>query len=200
MGIFSGLFKSRDKPQNRTAGSNYAFFMGGTTSGKTVTERSAMQITAVYSCVRILSEAVAGLPLHLYKYTDNGGKAIAHDHPLYRLLHDEPNPEMSSFVFRETLMTHLLLWGNAYAQIIRNGKNEIVALYPLMPNKMSVDRDEGGRLYYTYYRGSDEAIRNKEFAVTLLPSDVLHIPGLGFDGRLQSHRYGEERYRHGDCL
>lgn len=182
MGIFSGLFKSRDKPQNRTAGSGYAFFMGGTTSGKTVTERSAMQMTAVYSCVRILSEAVAGLPLHLYKYTDSGGKAMALDHSLYRLLHDEPNPEMSSFVFRETLMTHLLLWGNAYAQIIRNGKNEIVALYPLMPNKMSVDRDENGRLYYTYYRGSDEAIKNKEFAVMLQPSDVLHIPGLGFDG------------------
>ena len=182
MGIFSGLFKSRDKPQNRTAGSNYAFFMGGTTSGKSVTERSAMQMTAVYSCVRILSEAVAGLPLHLYKYTDSGGKAMALEHPLYHLLHDEPNPEMSSFVFRETLMTHLLLWGNAYAQIIRNGKNEIVALYPLMPNKMSVDRDETGRLYYTYYRGSDEAIKDKEFAVTLQPSDVLHIPGLGFDG------------------
>ena len=141
-----------------------------------------MQMTAVYSCVRILSEAVAGLPLHLYKYTDSGGKAMALDHPLYHLLHDEPNPEMSSFVFRETLMTHLLLWGNAYAQIIRNGKNEIVALYPLMPNKMSVDRDETGRLYYTYYRGSDEAIKDKEFAVTLQPSDVLHIPGLGFDG------------------
>lgn len=182
MSVFSGLFKSRDKPQNRTTGSNYAFFMGGTTAGKTVTERSAMQMTAVYSCVRILAEAVAGLPLHLYKYTDGGGKEKALDHPLYRLLHDEPNPEMSSFVFRETLMTHLLLWGNAYAQVIRNGKNEIVALYPLMPNKMSVDRDEGGRLYYTYYRGSDEAIKNKEFAVTLQPSDVLHIPGLGFDG------------------
>ena len=182
MGIFSGLFKSRDKPQNRTAGSNYTFFMGGTTSGKTVTERSAMQMTAVYSCVRILAEAVAGLPLHLYKYTDDGGKEKAIDHPLYRLLHDEPNPEMSSFVFRETLMTHLLLWGNAYAQIIRNGRNEIIALYPLMPNKMSVDRDENGHLFYTYYRGSDEAIKNKDLAVTLQPSDVLHIPGLGFDG------------------
>ena len=182
MGIFSGLFKSRDKPLNRTAGSNYTFFMGGTTSGKTVTERSAMQMTAVYSCVRILAEAVAGLPLHLYKYTDDGGKEKAIDHPLYRLLHDEPNPEMSSFVFRETLMTHLLLWGNAYAQIIRNGRNEIIALYPLMPNKMSVDRDENGHLFYTYYRGSDEAIKNKDLAVTLQPSDVLHIPGLGFDG------------------
>ena len=182
MGIFSRLFKSRDKPQNRTSGSNYAFFFGGTTSGKAVTERSAMQMTAVYSCVRILAEAIAGLPLHVYRYNSDGGKAMALDHPLYRLLHDEPNPEMSSFVFRETLMTHLLLWGNAYAQIIRNGKNEIVALYPLMPNKMSVDRDESGHLYYTYYRGSDEAIKNKEFAVTLQPSDVLHIPGLGFDG------------------
>lgn len=182
MGIFSGLFKSRDKPENRTAGSSYTFYMGGTTSGKTVTERSAMQMTAVYSCVRILAEAVAGLPLHLYRYTDGGGKEKALDQPLYRLLHDEPNPEMSSFVFRETLMTHLLLWGNAYAQVIRNGKNEVIALYPLMQNKMSVDRDENGRLYYTYYRGPDEAIKNKEFAVTLQPSDVLHIPGLGFDG------------------
>ena len=182
MGIFSGLFKSRDKPTDSTVGSRYTFYMGGSTSGKTVTERSAMQMTAVYSCVRILAEAIAGLPLHVYRYNSDGGKAMARDHPLYRLLHDEPNPEMSSFVFRETLMTHLLLWGNAYAQIIRNGKNEIVALYPLMPNKMSVDRDENGRLYYTYYRGSDEAIKNKEFAVTLQPSDVLHIPGLGFDG------------------
>lgn len=182
MGILSGIFKARDKPENRTAGSAYTFYMGGSTSGKNVTERSAMQMTAVYSCVRILAEAVAGLPLHLYKYTAEGGKEKAIDHPLYRLLHDEPNPEMSSFVFRETLMTHLLLWGNAYAQVIRNGKNEVVALYPLMPNKMSVDRDENGHLYYTYYRGPDEAIKNKEFAVTLQPSDVLHIPGLGFDG------------------
>lgn len=182
MSIFTGLFRSRDKPQNRTAGSSYAFFMGGTSSGKAVTERSAMQMTAVYSCVRILAEAVAGLPLHLYKYTDGGGKKKAFDHTLYRLLHDEPNPEMSSFVFRETLMTHLLLWGNAYAQVIRNGKGEVIALYPLMPNKMCVDRDENGHLYYTYYRGSDEAIKSKEFSVRLAPSDVLHIPGLGFDG------------------
>ena len=182
MGIFSGLFQSRDKPENRTAGSAYTFYLGGSTSGKAVTERSAMQMTAVYSCVRILAEAVAGLPLHVYKYTDSGGKEKALDHPLYRLLHDEPNPEMSSFVFRETLMTHLLLWGNAYAQVIRNGKNEVVALYPLMPNKMTVERDSNGQLYYSYYRGSDEAIRDTQNTVILKPSDVLHIPGLGFDG------------------
>ena len=182
MGIFSSLFRSRDAPQNSTAGSAYTFFFGGSTSGKTVTERSAMQMTAVYSCVRILAEAVAGLPLNLYRYTEDGGKEKAIDHPLYLLLHDEPNPEMSSFVFRETLMTHLLLWGNAYAQIIRNGKGEVIALYPLMPNRMSVDRDSQGQLYYTYQRGTDEAIRDKNQTVILRPTDVLHIPGLGFDG------------------
>ena len=182
MGLFSSLFRSRDAPQNRTAGSGYTFFFGGTTSGKAVTERSAMQMTAVYSCVRILAEAVAGLPLNLYRYTEDGGKEKAIDHPLYLLLHDEPNPEMSSFVFRETLMTHLLLWGNAYAQVIRNGKGEVVALYPLMPNKMTVDRDERGQLYYSYQRSNDEAIRSKGQTVILRPSDVLHIPGLGFDG------------------
>ena len=182
MGMFSGLFRSRDKPQNRTAGSSYTFYMGGTTSGKTVTERSAMQMTAVYSCVRILAEAVAGLPLHVYRYNENGGKEKALDHPLYHLLHDEPNPEMSSFVFRETLMTHLLLWGNAYAQIIRNGKGEVIALYPLMPNRMSVDRDSKGRLYYRYTTTSDDAPTMEGTTVVLSPSDVLHIPGLGFDG------------------
>ena len=182
MGILSGLFWSRDKPENRTVGSSYAFYLGSSSAGKAVTERSAMQMTAVYACVRILSEAIAGLPLHLYRHNSEGGKEKAVDHPLYRLLHDEPNPEMSSFVFRETLMTHLLLWGNAYSQIIRNGKGEIVALYPLMPNKMSVNRDANGRLYYEYTRSTEEAPTMKGSTVRLSPADILHIPGLGFDG------------------
>ena len=182
MKLFSKLFHSRDKPQNRTAGSSYTFFMGGTTSGKPVNERSAMQMTAVYSCVRILAEAVAGLPLHLYHYRPDGGKEKAINHPLYRLLHDEPNPEMSSFVFRETLMTHLLLWGNAYSQVIRNGKGEVIALYPLMPNRMTVDRDAKGQLYYKYTTSSDDAPTMEGTTVNLPPTDVLHIPGLGFDG------------------
>jgi HK97 family phage portal protein len=182
MGLFRSFFKARDKPKNRTPGSSYSFFFGGTSSGKPVNEHTAMQMTAVYSCVRILAEAVAGLPLHLYKYTASGGKEKALSHPLYFLLHDEPNPEMSSFVFRETLMTHLLLWGNAYAQIIRNGKGEVIALYPLMPNRMRVDRDSKGELYYSYTRYSDEAPTINGMTVTLRASDVLHIPGLGFDG------------------
>ena len=182
MGIFKGLFRTRDAPQNRTAGSSYSFFMGGSASGKQVNERTSMQMTAVYSCVRILSEAVASLPLNVYRYTESGGKEKAIDHSLYRLLHDEPNPEMSSFIFRETLMTHLLLWGNAYAQVIRNGKGEVVALYPLMPDRMTVDRDKNGHLYYKYTKSNDDAPTMETGSVILDPSDVLHVPGLGFDG------------------
>lgn len=182
MGLFSGLFRSRDKPQNRTTGSSYAFFMGGSTAGKAVNERSAMQMTAVYACVRILSEAIAGLPLHLYEYGCDGSKGKAVEHPLYFLLHDEPNKEMTSFVFRETLMTHLLLWGNAYAQVIRNGKGEVIALYPLMPNRMEVNRTDKGRLYYQYTTSSDDAPTVEGSTAVLMPEDVLHIPGLGFDG------------------
>ena len=182
MGIFKGIFRSRDKPENKVLGGGYSFLMGSSTAGKNVTERSAMQMTAVYSCVRILAEAVAGLPLHLYRHKEDNGKEKAIDHTLYHLLHDEPNPEMSSFVFRETLMTHLLLWGNAYAQIIRNGKGEVIALYPLIPNRMTVNRDENGQLYYEYSSASDDINSNSSRTVVLMPRDVLHIPGLGFDG------------------
>lgn len=116
-------------------------------------------------------------------YGENGGKEKAFDHPLYLLLHDEPNPEMSSFNFRETLMGHLLLYGNAYAQIIRNGKGEVVGLYPLIPSKMTVDRDSRGRLYYLYTRGADDSpVGSENGQVYLPPEQVLHIPGLGYDG------------------
>ncbi|AOV98924.1 phage portal protein [Dehalococcoides mccartyi] len=183
MGIFQGIFKARDKPNNSLGGSRYSFLFGGTTAGKPVNEHTAMQMTAVYSCVRILSETIAGLPLHVYRYNDTGGKEKSLQHPLYKLLHDEPNPEMTSFAFRETLMSHLLLWGNAYAQIIRNARGEVIALYPLMPNKMTVDRDSNGRLFYLYQRSTDDApTLGKDSQVYLGPSDVLHIPGLGFDG------------------
>ncbi len=183
MGILQGIFKARDKPKNALGGSRYSFFFGNTSAGKPVNEHTAMQMTAVYSCVRILSETLAGLPLHVYRYNDSGGKEKYLKHPLYKLLHDEPNPEMTSFAFRETLMSHLLLWGNAYAQIIRNARGEVIALYPLMPNKMTVDRDSKGRLFYLYSGTSDDApTLGDDSQVYLAPSEVLHIPGLGFDG------------------
>ena len=185
MGIKSlfGFGQARDKPVDKAADAGYSFLFGRTTSGKPVNERTAMQTTAVYACVRILAEAVASLPLHVYEYQDDGGKKLVHEHPLYYLLHDEPNPEMTSFVFRETLMSHLLIWGNAYAQIIRDGAGRVLGLYPLLPDKMEVQRDDRGNIYYVYSRNSDENPMFKEYGnIKLKAEDVLHIPGLGFDG------------------
>jgi phage portal protein, HK97 family len=182
MGIFKNIFKPRDKPTGYYTGSDFTYLFGPTTSGKSVNEFTAMQTTAVYSCVRILSETVASLPLHIYRYKANGKERV-YDHPLYHILHDEPNSEMTSFVFRETLMSHLLIWGNAFAQVIRDGAGRVVALYPLLPNKMDVGRDKNGEIYYTYTRTTDENPNFKDYGtVVLRKQDVLHIPGLGFDG------------------
>jgi len=180
--IISKLFKSRDKPRNNYLNSSYSFLFGSTTSGKAVNEYTAMQTTAVYACVRILSETIASLPLQLYRYSSEGKERVF-NHSLYNILHNEPNPEMTSFVFRETLMSHLLIWGNAYAQIIRDQTGRVLALYPLLPNKVTVHRSDNGRLFYIYRRDSDESPNFKQHGeVTLMDYEVLHIPGLGFDG------------------
>lgn len=182
MSIFKRLFKSRDKPKNSYSSPSYSYYFGRSDSGKRVTDRTALQHTVVYACVRVLSEAIAQLPLHVYQYTDKGKERVP-SHPLYFLLHDQPNPEMTSFIFRETLMSHLLIYGNAYSQIIRNGLGEVVSLYPLMPDKMKVDRDNKNRLIYIYSR-YDEANPNmkEQGEIILKAEDVLHIAGLGFDG------------------
>ena len=121
--------------------SGQTFVFGRSNAGEQVDEKAAMQIPTVYACVRLLAESIAALPLHLYRVTDNNGnKEKARDHPLYKILYRQPNPEMTAFVFWETLMTHLLLWGNAYAQIVRDGKNTVLGLYPLLPENVEVDR------------------------------------------------------------
>ena len=170
---FSGLFRARDKPQDSVSAAP-VFYFGTSGSGKSVTVQSAIQLSTVYACVRVISETVASLPLGVYESTD-AGNLKATDHPLFRLLHDEPNSEMTSFVFREVMLAHLLLYGNSYSQIIRSGKNSIVGLYPLLPDHMDVDRDSKGNLTYTYTTSDGKT-------VSIKPRDVLHIPGLGFDG------------------
>ncbi len=170
---FMRLFRSRDKPQNIIS-SAPTFYFGSSLSGKTVNPKQAVQVSAVYACVRVIAETIASLPVGVYEETDDGIRK-AKEHPLYTLLHDEPNHEMTSFIMRETMMCHLLLWGNSYSQIIRSGKNKIVELYPLQPDHMEVDRDENGVLTYTYTTAEGNV-------VYLKPSDVLHVPGLGFDG------------------
>ena len=170
---FIRLFHSRDKPRDAISAAP-SFYFGASGAGKSVTVNSAIQMSTVYACVRVIAETIASLPLHVYEVTGKGNMK-ATEHPLYRVLHDEPNMEMTSFILRETMLSHLLLWGNSYCQIIRSGRTQIIGLYPLLPDHMEVDRDSAGNLKYTYNTTEGRT-------VLLSPDDVLHIPGLGFDG------------------
>lgn len=188
MGMFDFLKPHKHKAENvpdisnNVRDSGQVFVFGKADSGETVNEKSAMQIATVYACVRLLAETVAGLPLHMYRYINDTDKERAKDHPLYKLLYRQPNPEMTSFSFRETMMTHLLLWGNAYAQIIRDGRNNILSLYPLLPENMEVDRDKQGRIVYIYTSYSDETPKLQNKQVIFRADEIFHIPGLGFNG------------------
>ena len=178
-----GLFDRFRRPVNKTTlpdirdnvkDSGSIFVFGRAQSGENVDEKSALQIATVYACVRLLAETIASLPLHLYRYTDDGaGKEKATDHPLYKILYRQPNPEMTSFSFRETLLTHLLLWGNAFAQIIRDGKNNVLGLYPLLPENVEVDRAESGKLVYVYHAYTNDAPGDTNTDVYLRRDDIL---------------------------
>ena len=221
MGFFEWLgISPRDAPElpevvDNVRDSGQTFVFGKADSGERVDEKSAMQIATVYACVRLLAETVAGLPLHLYRFTDaeEKGKEKAKDHPLYKILYRQPNPEMTSFSFREVMMTHLLLWGNCYAQIIRDGRNQILSLYPLLPENMEVDRDEKGQIYYIYHAYTDEKPGENNRDIYFRRDEIFHIPGLGFNGlvgfspiammknalgtTLAVERYGSSFFRNG---
>ncbi|MCL2071176.1 MAG: phage portal protein [Oscillospiraceae bacterium] len=183
MGLFSRKSRAAKSPKiDNSLTTSKSMFWGGSSAGTPVNETTAMQTAAVYACIRVVSEAVAGLPLNVYIHKENGSKLVT-EHHLYNLLHNAPNPEMTSFTFRETLMGHLLTYGNAYAQILRDNSGKVVALYPLLPNKIDVWRSDNGDIYYTYYRDRDETKpQEKSGGVTLRKDQVLHIPGLSFNG------------------
>ncbi len=195
MGLFEWLGiggKPRDAPveakpeipdiQDNVRDSGQTFMFGRADSGERVDEKSSLQIATVYACVRLLAETVASLPLHLYRYQGEDGKEKAMDHPLYKILYRQVNSEMTSFSFRECMMTHLLLWGNAYAQIVRDGKNEILGLYPMIPQNVEIDRDESGQIYYIYHAYEDDKAGETGKDYYFKREEVLHIPGLGFNG------------------
>ena len=189
MGFLEWLgISPRDEPdlpkiEDNVRDSGQTFVFGRADSGERVDEKSAMQIATVYACVRLLAETVAGLPLHLYISKDGGSaKEKAADHPLYKLLYRQPNPEMTSFSFREVMMTHLLLWGNCYAQIIRDGKNGVLGLYPLLPENVEVDRDEKGQIFYIYHAYTDEKPGENNKDIYFRRDEIFHVPGLGFNG------------------
>ena len=153
-----------------------AAFAVSTATGVNVNENSALNYPVVFSCVRILAETVAMLPLIEYRRLDKG-KERATGHYLYSILHDAPNPEMTSFTFRETLQGHLGTWGNAYAEIQWGRDGEVVALWPLRPDKMKDIIRKDGKLWYQY------RLPDKYGQDVLLPAyRVLHIPFMGYNG------------------
>jgi HK97 family phage portal protein len=155
--------------------------LGGwdTSAGVDVSPERALQVTTVFACVRILAETLASLPLHLYKRLSNDAKERAREHPLYSILHDLPNPEMTAFEFRETLMGHVATWGNGYSEIQLNKGGQVMELWPLRPDKMKIERRDG-ELWYTYRLPKPDKFGRTE--VILRKEQLLHVHGLGFDG------------------
>lgn len=194
MGFLSNLFQPAAQPtEQRSLDSLMAMgWGGGSIAGPSVTPGNALQSATVYACVQVLAGSVAQMPLKVYRRLERG-KEVATDHPLYFLLHDRPNFEMSAFVFKEALMLHLLTWGNAYAEIEWGADGYPTALWPLLPDRMEVERDPAGEVLYNY---KPDHVRS-----VMLPAwRVLHIPGLSFDGlvgyspiRLQMGTLGGER-------
>lgn len=161
------------------------WFYGGagqkTKAGSVVSELSAMQLSVVWCCIKTISEDTASLPLHLYRRLPNGGKEKAIDHPLYALLHDRPNPEMTAMSFRESYCSHLVSWGNAYAEKAFGkgliGRNVVESLWPITPDRVTPKRNEKRQIIYKISMAGT-GLPNVE----LQKAQVLHTPGLSFNG------------------
>ncbi|MFH0957715.1 MAG: phage portal protein [Pseudomonadota bacterium] len=145
-----------------------------TATGRVITEDAAYKLTIVYACIQCLAVTVGSLPFFVYKKVTEDSREKATDHYLYRILHEEPNPEMVSLVFRETMMNHLAGWGNFYAHIAFDGNDRINSLWPLSPKEIKMERINGELFYrYTLPSGEERILPRRE---------VFHIPGWGFDG------------------
>lgn len=144
-------------------------------SGVDVDEDTALNYSAVWAAVTLLSSAVAGLPLQVYRRKGNGAEVV-NDHPVAQLMGISPNPEQTPFVFKETSMGHVLTWGNSYSLIER--KNGFpVSITNLLPSQTNPDRSESGELVYTF-----TAAFAGESNETFQADEILHVPGLSFDG------------------
>ena len=146
-----------------------------TASGFRINSDSARRVSAVYACVRVLSETVAQLPLNIHRYVDDGSEIFVR-HPLQRLLHDQPNNWQTAFEFREMMQSHLCLRGNAYALIVGTRRQPVTQLIPLHPDRMRVEQMQNRRLKYIY---SD---RDGKGQMTYRDYEIFHIRGLSSEG------------------
>lgn len=187
MGLFSRLFETR-----RASGlAEVDFWLkdalaagSPASSGVTVSEATALGSAAVYACVRVLAESVGQLPLKVFRRLPNGGRLVDDEHPLYPLLHDLANPEMTAYEFRCALQGHLALWGNAYAEVERDAFGRVTALWPLRPDRMTVTRNAQKQRVWLYRLPDGRDVSWTWTNPTRQPAPVLHLRGLGSDGSM----------------
>jgi len=177
-----GLLADLLRPERRflsIADIDALFERGPTTlssTGLPIGPTTALSSPVVYACVNVLAQTIAALPLLVYRRLPDGGKERAPYHPLYDLLHTAPNPEMTAYEFRSCLVGHQALWGNAYAEIERSDA-KINALWPLRPDRMTVQRNAAGELQYSYRLPNGEP---KLFAF----ANIMHWRALSSNGVL----------------
>lgn len=175
--LFPEGMEIRSKPATKPSPLDDYWFLRQpyeSSAGVDVNEDNALTYSAVWACVKVISEDLASLPLFLYRRNGNA-KEKAEDSPLYWLFHDAPNPEMTAMQFRECMQAHLLTWGNAYAEIQRNLRGQPMALWPLDPSRMEVTRPDR-EIVYEYKLTDTGEIRY------FSKDQILHVAGLGFNG------------------
>ena len=167
-----GLLDFFYKPKEGRSASNFTLgAIGGSSSGVSVSESNSIGLPAVWAAVRLLSETISSLPLNVYRKDKDGSKYIDEKIPLNKLLSTAPNSKYTSFTFINTMMNSLLLWGNAYCLIVRNGGSRPISLEILQPDKIEVAIGDDGE---TYYKVEDLG--------TFSSMEILHIVGLSFNG------------------
>ncbi|GAB6842362.1 HK97 family phage portal protein [Methylorubrum rhodinum] len=144
-------------------------------SGEKVTPETALTLDAFWACVWLIAQTIATLPLMLYEAGDEDGEArLAKDHPLYRVIHDRPNADMTAVEFWTAIIACKLVWGNGYAAIQKRGDGSVIALEPLLPSLMQVQRQQDGSRTYTYTFDGLTTVYQEE--------DILHLKGFSLDG------------------
>jgi len=176
--VGSGLFAPRAArltvPET-TPGQTQFIVLPRQTGGIRVTPESALQISAVWACVSVISKDIASSTWQVFTERANGDRTIRRTHDIFRLLNVAPNPEMTAFEFRESLLIAALLWGDGYAEIERDGGGRPIALWPLHPERVGLQRDAAGNLIYRIW--------NPVSAEVFLPAhNVFHIHGPGVEG------------------
>lgn len=175
MGLLTAPFEKRATLANPDAFLSRWFGARETLSGAEVDEDSALTFIPFYTANLILSESVGQLPWGVFRESDTGSTP-ARNHPLWEVLHNEANPEMSAIDWRTTAQGHLGTWGNHYSQVIRDGGGRVRQLWPLLPNRMTPERSTDNRhLRYRYRKPGGQV-------ETFAARDILHIRGQGYDG------------------